>query len=69
MHREPRVVKALQRAGFIVTRVNGSHHMMRHLDGRTAVVPVHGSKDLLTGTMRGILETVRMTPDEFRKLL
>jgi predicted RNA binding protein YcfA (HicA-like mRNA interferase family) len=63
------VVKALQRAGFSVTRVNGSHHMMRHPDGRTAVVPVHGGKDVLTGTMRGILKTVRMTPDEFRALL
>jgi predicted RNA binding protein YcfA (HicA-like mRNA interferase family) len=62
-------VKALQRAGFTITRVNGSHHMMRHPDGRTAVVPVHGSKDLLMGTMRGILKTVRMTPNEFRKLL
>ena len=29
----------------------------------------HGSKDLLAGTMRGILKTVRMTPDEFRALL
>jgi predicted RNA binding protein YcfA (HicA-like mRNA interferase family) len=43
--------------------------MMRHADGRTAVVPVHRSKDLLPGTMRGILKTVRMTPDEFRELL
>jgi predicted RNA binding protein YcfA (HicA-like mRNA interferase family) len=44
------VVKALQRAGFTITRVNGS-------------------RDLLPGTMRGILKTVRMTPDEFRELL
>jgi predicted RNA binding protein YcfA (HicA-like mRNA interferase family) len=64
-----RVVKALQRAGFGVTRINGSHHMMRHPDGRTVVIPVHSGKDLLPGTMRGILKTVRMNPDEFRKLL
>jgi predicted RNA binding protein YcfA (HicA-like mRNA interferase family) len=43
--------------------------MMRHPDGRTAVVPVHSGKDLKTGTLRGILKTVRMTPDEFRELL
>lgn len=63
------VVKALQRAGFTVVRVNGSHHMMRHPDGRGAVVPAHSGKDLLPGLMRSILRTVRMTPDEFRKLL
>jgi predicted RNA binding protein YcfA (HicA-like mRNA interferase family) len=63
------VVKALQRAGFTVVRINGSHHMMRHRDGRGAVIPVHGSKDLLPGLMRSILRTVRMTLDEFHKLL
>jgi predicted RNA binding protein YcfA (HicA-like mRNA interferase family) len=42
---------------------------MRHPDGRSVAVPVHGSKDLLKGTMRGILTSVGMTPDEFRALL
>jgi predicted RNA binding protein YcfA (HicA-like mRNA interferase family) len=42
---------------------------MRHPDGRTVAVPVHGGQDLLKGTMRGILAAIGMTPDEFRKLL
>jgi transposase len=33
-----KVVKALERAGFTVTRVRGSHHNMRHPDGRTVSV-------------------------------
>jgi predicted RNA binding protein YcfA (HicA-like mRNA interferase family) len=64
-----KVVKALERAGFTVARINGSHHVMRHPDGRSVAVPVHGSKDLLKGTLRGILASVGMTPDEFRALL
>ena len=32
-----KVVKALERAGFRVVRVNGSHHVLRHPDGRVVV--------------------------------
>jgi hypothetical protein len=32
--RGERVVRALERAGFKVARVAGSHHIMRHPDGR-----------------------------------
>jgi predicted RNA binding protein YcfA (HicA-like mRNA interferase family) len=64
----PKVVKALKSAGFTVTRVKGSHHFMRHPDGRAVSVPVHAG-DMPKGTMRDILASVGMTPDEFRKLL
>lgn len=64
-----KVVKALERVGFAVARVNGSHHIMRHPDGRTVAVPVHVGKDMKKGTLSGILAAVGMTPDELRKLL
>lgn len=64
-----KVVKALVSAGFALGRVRGSHHVMRHPDGRTVVVPVHAGQDMAKGTLRGILATVGITPDEFRKLL
>ncbi|HUY50307.1 MAG TPA: type II toxin-antitoxin system HicA family toxin [Streptosporangiaceae bacterium] len=38
-----KVVKALERAGFTVTRVSGSHHVMRHPDGRTVIVPTEAA--------------------------
>ncbi|HEY6309583.1 MAG TPA: type II toxin-antitoxin system HicA family toxin [Streptosporangiaceae bacterium] len=34
-----KVVKALERAGFTVVRISGSHRVMRHPDSRTVVVP------------------------------
>ena len=44
MSRNPRVtgpelIAALSKAGFRVLRVKGSHHFLRHQDGRSTVVP------------------------------
>jgi predicted RNA binding protein YcfA (HicA-like mRNA interferase family) len=40
--RGERVVRALERAGFKVARVTGSHYVMRHPDGRgTTVHAIH----------------------------
>jgi len=33
------VIAALERAGFEVIRIKGSHHYLRHPDGRATVVP------------------------------
>jgi len=64
-----KVVKALESAGFALTQVSGSHHVMRHPDGRTVAVPVHADQDMPKGTLPGTLATIGITPDEFRKLL
>ena len=63
------VVRALERAGFTVARISGSHHVMRHPDGRTVVVPVHAGRDIAKGTLRNILAIIGMDAEEFRKLL
>jgi predicted RNA binding protein YcfA (HicA-like mRNA interferase family) len=62
-------VKALQRAGFELARITGSHHIMKHPDGRSVTVPVHAGRDVLKSTLRSILSDIGMTPDEFRALL
>ena len=64
-----RLVRALKRAGFHVSTVVGSHHVMRHPDGRRTSVPVHGKTDLKTGTIAGILHDAGLTQDELRPLL
>ena len=56
-----RVVKALQKKGFTAVRITGSHHVMRHPDGRATTVPVHQGKDVAKGTLRGILRDVGLT--------
>jgi predicted RNA binding protein YcfA (HicA-like mRNA interferase family) len=64
-----KVVKALEKAGFVVDRIAGSHHFMQHPDGRAVPVPVHQGRDMPRGTLRNVLSIIGMTPDEFRALL
>lgn len=59
-----KIVRALENHGFKVARVSGSHHIMRHPDGRGTTVPVHGGRDVAKGTLRGILNDVGMTIDQ-----
>lgn len=63
------VVKALERAGFTVVRVSGSHQFLRHADGRTVVLPVHAGRDMPKGTLRNILGIIGMSVEELRSFL
>lgn len=67
--RGERIVRALERAGFKVARVTGSHHIMWHPDGRGTTVPVHQGRDVAKGTLRGILSDIGMTVEELQRLL
>lgn len=58
------MVRFLERQGFSVIRVRGSHHFMERGDARTTV-PVHGNQTLKIGTLRGILRDIGMSPTEF----
>jgi predicted RNA binding protein YcfA (HicA-like mRNA interferase family) len=67
--RGERVVQALEKAGFKLARVTGSHHIMRHPDGRGTTIPVHKGRDVAKGTLRGILSDIGMTIEELQRLL
>jgi len=67
--RGERVVRALEKAGFKVARVTGSHHIMRHPDGRGTTIPVYQGRDIAKGTLRGILSDIGMTVKELQRLL
>ncbi|MNL85402.1 YcfA-like protein [compost metagenome] len=49
------LVKLLKQNGWVLDRINGSHHVMKK-DGMTIPVPVHGKADLKTGTLHRILK-------------
>jgi predicted RNA binding protein YcfA (HicA-like mRNA interferase family) len=63
------VVAALKRAGFDVTRVKGSHHFLRHADGRATVVPVHSGETIGPGLLAAILRDCEIERDDFAALL
>jgi predicted RNA binding protein YcfA (HicA-like mRNA interferase family) len=67
--RGERIVQALEKAGFKLARVSGSHDIMRHPDGRGTTVPVHKGRDVAKGTVRGILSDVGITVEELQWLL
>jgi len=63
------LIAALRKAGFEVVRVKGSHHFLRHPDGRCTVVPVHQGETIGPGLMAKILRDCEMTREELVELL
>jgi len=65
------VIQALQRTGFVVDRIVGSHHVLvyPHDAARTVTVPVHAGRDLKPGTLRSIIRQAGLTVEEFTELL
>lgn len=63
-------IKLLEKFGFSVIRINGSHHRMKHSDGRITTVPVHKNDPLPKGLLRKILrEDIKLNIDELKKFL
>jgi len=62
-----RVIKALERNGFYVHHISGSHYILKK-DGLRVTVPYH-NKDLKPGTLRSIMEQAGLTLEEFLDLL
>jgi predicted RNA binding protein YcfA (HicA-like mRNA interferase family) len=63
------LIVALRSAGFELVRVRGSHHFLRHADGRTTVVPVHTGETIGPGLLQQILRDCDLTPERLRELL
>jgi predicted RNA binding protein YcfA (HicA-like mRNA interferase family) len=65
------VIRALVRAGFVVDRIAGSHHVLTYPQEprRTVTVPVHAGRDLKRGTLRSIIRQAGFTVEEFVDLL
>ena len=64
------VIGALEKEGWYVKRVRGSHHVLRHPDIPDAIpVPVHGSRPVKRGTLSSILRAAGVSRDKFAQLL
>ena len=59
------IIAALRKAGFEILRVKGSHHFLRHPDGRSTVVPVHAGEVIGTGLFLKILRDAEMSVEDF----
>jgi len=64
------LIKVLERVGFQVVRVNGSHHRLKHPDGRVTTVPVHRNDNLPKGLLSKIIRIdLEMEWEDFGKLI
>lgn len=64
------LVKFLEGIGFVVVRINGSHHRMKHVDGRVTTIPVHKNEDLPKGLLRKIVrEDLGMSLEHFEEII
>ena len=63
------VVRALQKVGFSIYRMRGSHVFLKHPDGRATAVPVHSGETIGVGLLAAILRDVDMNAEEFSSLL
>jgi len=59
-----KIIKVLEKKGFVLDRVKGSHHIYYHPETkRRAVVPLH-KKDLPKGTLLEILKQANISKEE-----
>jgi predicted RNA binding protein YcfA (HicA-like mRNA interferase family) len=65
--RPRKVIKALERGGFYLHRISGSHSIFKN-EGRRVTVPYH-DRDLKPGTLASIIEQAGLTVAEFLDLL
>jgi predicted RNA binding protein YcfA (HicA-like mRNA interferase family) len=64
-------IRALERAGFVISRTSGSHCRLVHstAPARKVTIPLHGATDLKRGTLRSIISQAGLTVAEFIALL
>jgi predicted RNA binding protein YcfA (HicA-like mRNA interferase family) len=76
MPRQPRIsgseaVRALQRAGWQITRQRGSHVLLVHPSRvkRIVTVPIHAGRILKPKTLASILDLAGLSVDDLRGLV
>jgi predicted RNA binding protein YcfA (HicA-like mRNA interferase family) len=63
-------VNAFAKIGFVLTRICGSHHILKREGHRYLLsVPVHGNKPVKPGTLRSLIRDAEITVEDFVGLL
>jgi predicted RNA binding protein YcfA (HicA-like mRNA interferase family) len=61
----PEMCRALERQGWTLARIRGSHHIYNRPGARRPIpVPIHGSWPLKAGTQRSIMREAGLTEDD-----
>jgi predicted RNA binding protein YcfA (HicA-like mRNA interferase family) len=63
------LIRALRKLGFEEIRIKGSHHFLRHPDGRCTVVPAHRGETIGRGLLAQILRDCDLSQEELQEKL
>ncbi|MBI1815465.1 MAG: type II toxin-antitoxin system HicA family toxin [Deltaproteobacteria bacterium] len=63
------LIAALGKLGFQLIRIRGSHHYLRHADGRATVVPMHAGETIGPGLMNQILRDCELRREDIESAL
>jgi predicted RNA binding protein YcfA (HicA-like mRNA interferase family) len=63
------IITALSKVGFAVIRIKGSHHFLKHSDGRSTVISVHAGENIGPGLLNKIFRDCEIEKEEFIGLL
>lgn len=60
-----KLCKVVEKFGWTLVRIKGSHHIYTKENvSKIIVIPVHGNRDLPTGTLKGILKDAELSEDD-----
>ena len=64
-----KIIKVLEKLGFILARQSGSHKIYRNNKGVRVTGPYHSGKILHPKLLKTILRDIEISIEEFKKLL
>ncbi|MBN1761925.1 MAG: type II toxin-antitoxin system HicA family toxin [Methanomicrobia archaeon] len=64
-----RVLKVLEKAGFVCVRQSGSHKIYKNSEGKRVTVPYHSKKVLHPKVLKSILSDADLTVERFKELM
>lgn len=59
-----KLVKVLEKWGFVLVRQSGSHRIYKNKEGRRVTVPFHSKKEIHPKVLRNILADSDMTAED-----
>ena len=64
-----RVIKALEKIGFVPVRQRGSHIILKNEEGTMIVVPRHAGEEIGRGLLIKIIKQAGITKEKFLELV
>ena len=64
-----KVMKVLEKRGFVCVRQSGSHKIYRNKEGKRVTVPYHSRKILHPKVLKNILRDADLTVERFKELM